>query len=689
MTLTVRRLVKNGKGGKTSIGGTVYPNKTAANAATSTKKGETSLPVAIAGRTTDVVEVANEIKAQREIETARALDRVREIGDAAVEIADNFSGGMTGGNSIKSKAMYNSILSEYVFTDIDSNDAIQAGRTKDVAINRIYRDILYHDPICSSGVDLMSTMPFSDFTLTGAKDNKVYSKFEESLQNMNIKGLLPQLSTEYMTHGMFVATTMFDENEGVFVGIVPQMPDYVEITPVPIFGRDPLVTLMVGEAFKNIVSRNDDPRMKEYEKIMTPSQDTLRPEAKDVIYIPRRALIRDYRGVSVFRRLLTSWLLERALYRGTIDQSMKRQRSITHLIMGDTDWTPTQEEMQATADILSAADLDPVGAIFVTRTGVSVNDIRNANDLWKVTDLSDFFMQNKLRSLGISESFLSGDASYNSLEQAMSVFVEQMRSYREMLSYELFYDRTFPRIAATNDFLKRRYGLETAEGIKPVRHNGFGDTRQGKLAIGGSYGGQFFERADGELSREERNNLFIPTVHWIKRLRPEADGEYLGLLATLQENNVPVTLRTWAAAGGLDLDALLNQQNDDMELRKKIKKWMEVIKPPEPGMGGEEGGAGGGAADQLDLSFLTENAMPSRPSIIERFADVDPDTHGMQNVAGGKRHILSKKGRGILEERMNRKVAEVAANLAAVNNRIARLEESKLAEQKTSKTYTA
>ncbi|QIG70363.1 hypothetical protein EVB87_263 [Rhizobium phage RHph_N28_1] len=660
MTFNVRRLVKNGKNEINTAAGGVLNTRTGELAS---GKSEPATGVVV-GRSADVNTLHEHNKAVA-VEQARAEVKIRE--DLAVETADNHSGGLGGGNQIRNKNMYGSILDEYIHTDIDATDAVQMGRTKDVSVNRLYRDMFYHDPICGGAVDLMSTMPFSDFSLQGAKDPKVYQKFEDSIHNMNIKPLLPQLSAEYMVHGLFVATTMFDQNEGTFDGIVPQQIDYVEITPVPIFGRDPLITLMVGEAYKDLV-KTDDPRMKEYESLIKPAQETLKPDPQDVLYIPRRALMRDFRGVSIYRRLLTNWLLERALYRGTIDQSMKRQRSVTHLICGDQDWTPTQAEMQQMADMLAAADLDPVGALFVTRTGVQVNDIRNANDLWKVTDLADFFTQNKLRSLGISESFLSGDASYNSLEQAMSVFVEQMRSYRDMLSYELFYDRTFPRIANANEFMKRRYALETADGMQIVEEIQRGNIDQLSLFSKGGLGGAFFDRADGEsitkLSREEKAALFIPTVHWFKRLRPEADQEYIGMLQQLQENGLPIPLRMWAAAGGIDLDSLLNQKKDDLELRKSLKDWTKVIHPPEEG--GDMPGAPGGGGDGLDLSHVTapRRASTLRPkNIIDRFKDVDPEQYGARNMAGGKRHIMSAKGQKIMEEKVNKQIATAAAEV--------------------------
>lgn len=655
--MKLRRLIKNSANEKTTSPGIVIDSGRVVRSNGKSEPAPTALAV---GRSTNLDTLKEEAKKDIEAHTNQYLETA--------------SDGMSGGSTIRGRNPYGSLMEGFIHTDIDATSGQQMGKNKDTGISRIYRDIYYHDPICGSAIDLMSNMPFSDFSLAGSKDSKVYQKYDESVHNMNIKPLLPILSNEYLTQGLFVSTTIFNEADGIFNGIVPQQIDYVEIQPVPIFGRDPLITLMVGEAYKSLDS--SDERMTEYKDLIKPGQDVLKPKPEDVIYIPRRALLRDFRGVSILRRVLSTWLLERALYRGTLDQGMKRQRSITHLTAGDQEWTPTQEEMGQLANMLVSADMDPVGAIFVTRTGVNVSDIRNANDLWKVTDNSDFFTQNKLRSLGISESFISGDASYNSLEQAMSVFIENMRAYREMITYELFYDKTFPRIAQANDYQRRRYGLETASFSDPNQGELFGSDLAPPMAL-------FHERAS-TMTREERNNLFIPKIQWHKRLRPEADQEYLGLLSTLQENGLPIPLRIWAAAGGLDLDSIMNQKSDDLELRSKVKEWMGKIKPVE----GAEGGAGPDAGFDLS-SVISAIKQPKTNRFTERLATLDPDSVAPHNIAGGKRHILSKKGEKILNEKIDKKIAAAAASVAAKVNRLeARMEEMARANSSDPKFYT-
>lgn len=682
MTLPVRRLLKNPKNSTSTTPEAVFGDN---EKRVSAPAKPTGIPFAVVGRSIDVTAKGKEV-----IEQAK-----QDARDAIVETANGASGpdGGLGGSTIRSQNLYGSILDQYLHTDIDATDATQMGRSKDTSINRIFRDMYYHDPVCGSGVDMLSVMPWSDFTLGGARNDKAYEKFYNSTASMNTTKLLPQASAEYFVYGLFCSTTLFNQDEGEYNGVVPQNIDFIEVAPVPIFGRDPLITLMVGEAAKNLI-HTDDPRMKQYEALIPKDKETLRPKPEDVMYIPRRALMRDYRGVSIYRRLLTTWLFERALYRGTLDQSMKRQRSITHLMLGDTDWTPTQEEMGAMASNLVGADLDPVGAIFVTRTGVQVNDIRSANDLWKVTDNSDFFMQNKLRALGISEAFLSGEYSVNALDQAMSVFVENMRAFRDMMTYEMFYDKTFPRIAQANELMRKRVGLEEA---KLTRDDADFITRisQGRSTRGfrpkvdvqmNLFGDNTYMMDKAEMTREDRNLLFIPEVHWLKRLRPEADDAYLGMLGTLQQAGVPIPLRVYAAAGGLNLDSIENQMDDDMELRKKFKPWVKSMAPEEPPM---EGGAPGGGADggdgNLDLSFVNQSSFKRR-GVLNR--EYDKDNTGVRNVdSQGKRRVQTRKGKDIMEEKLNKQIAASAAILGQRINALETRQEQLFVERNQTKKF--
>jgi len=579
----------------------------------------------------------------------KRLDEARKHGN--IETADSASGsGIPAGTSttnISGKSNYNSILQEYFEPDI-VNDGLSRSSDYTRGINQVYRDIYYHDAVAGSAIDLMSNMPFSNFTIGGTKDSKTLRPFEESVASMNITQLLPVISNEYLVHGMFCATTVFDTESGVYKGIVPQNPDMVSVTPVPLFGHSPLITLDTGNALK-VLQNSTDPRAKEYLDLMKSGGKDVtsyNPAPEDVVYIPRRALARDYRGVSALRRMLMPWMIEKALYRGTVDQSIKRQRAITHMTVGDETWTATSEDMAALADMFMAADLDPVGAVFVTRPGVAVEELKDPGNLWKVSDLESFFTTAKLRALGVSESFLTGETTFSALEQVMTVFVEQLRAYREMITNELFYENIFKRISDHHNITTKRYGIETSDsGADPTQLDLF-DTKGVVPKFEGAY----------STGSEGASGLLIPRVQWHKRLRPEADQQYLDMLNTLSEKNIPIPVRIWAAAGGLDLDNMMNQQDDDIQLREKLKEWSSRAKEAS---GPPPGGDGGGGFEGSALLGIQPKG------ILNRGSESDMEELSSRNVdSAGKRHIRSAKYSKIAEEKENKKIAVAAAEMA-------------------------
>lgn len=600
------------------------------------------------------------------------IDVVGDLGEVTAASSPSTS-------NIGPRNVFEDLLNGYI-SNTDGNSANKKGSIEpDTEMSRMYRDIYNSDPICGSAVDLMSNMPFSDFTLAGAKDAKYLSAYEESLDNMHMQAFLPVLSTEYLVEGRQCSTTLFDENEGHYTGIVPQDTNYVSVLPVPIFGVDPIVTLRLGDAIKQLRDAKD-PRVQEYlTRLNIPADGQHKPDPKDVIYIARSNLNRDVVGTSIYRRIVPAWILEKAMYRGTLDQAFKRQRAIAHMTVGDEEWTPTPEEMQQLATMLMAADLDPVGAVMVTRNGVNVNEIRSGDAFWKVTDLSDFFTTVKLRALGISEAFLSGESTFNSLDQVLSVYVENMRAYRDKITAEIFYERLFPRIAEARNYTQKAHGLSLQTASESETDNVSGVPNP------------YFIGASEEPYRRislKHSKMLIPQVYWHKRLRPEADSAYLEVLNTMTEKGIPVPVRLWAAAGGLDLKSLLNQKDEDMKIRDEIKDWNKSIAKSLPGgdmMGGMDGGGG---EDGGELASVTASSFRRR-GILSRGSDEAMEKYSARNTDGtGKRHLLSRKGQKALEQSINKNIAEVAASLAQRLNRMeARMEEKFREANSTSKTY--
>jgi intein/homing endonuclease len=265
----------------------------------------------------------------------------------------------------------------------------------DITMRAMYRDIYMHDPIAGSAVDLQAQLPFSDFTLSGLPSQDMLRTYAKSLEAIHVKTLLPELAVDYQVEGQFIGYANFDDSEKRITSIMPQNMDHCEITELPIYGRDPIIDVKMPDSVKKLLSKND-PRVTE---VFNKYGDDLKDMAKKgkfpldprfTIFIARRTFTTTTLGTSYYRRIVPIWLWEKALLRGTIDLSYRRQKSILHLMVGDEEWEPNNSELTQLVNMFIQADVDPTGAIVATRPGISTQEIRNGSDFWRYDEIYDF-----------------------------------------------------------------------------------------------------------------------------------------------------------------------------------------------------------------------------------------------------------------------------------------------------------
>ena len=436
-----------------------------------------------------------------------------------------------------------------------------------VLMHKLFRIIHRFDSVAGPAVDLISIMPFSEVTLVGINDKKILDVYEESIQELHLQTLLPDIASEFLVIGRVIGSLLFDSIRGIWTDIIIQDPDFCEITNIPLRGHDPKIDLKVSEDLKDFL-RSKDPRDLEAKKdIPKDLADQLLQHAMipldpaSTLYLPRQTTPYDFMGSSIYNRILPFFALEKTLVNGTLIGAKRRQRSILHVTVGESDlWEPDEEDISTIARMFMQADEDPQGAIVATRMGVETNEVRAGSDFWKISDEWDFLSNAKMRALGINESFLSGDATYNTMEVALSVFVEMLRNFRDNLVSRIFYEKLFPTLAVIHGF-KKRSQAELAHRIR-------------------------IEGAPVDSS------LIIPQINFHKQLRPEADSAYLDVLSTMEEKGIPIPLRTWASAGGLSLERIMDMKDEDLKNRAETKKWLKVVKSEENENEGEEESSG-------------------------------------------------------------------------------------------------
>lgn len=450
-------------------------------------------------------------------------------------------------------------------------DLILTGLVNDQQLpqmRKFYRDIYHYDAISGSTVDLMSTLPFSNFTLSGAP-TKMLNTYNSAIERLNFKSINPEISTCYLVDGEFVATTVYDRRVKGFTDLLPYKLDSCEMQYMPFYSMDPVITVSMDKDMEEFLNSTDEAvaRLRKLvpQQLLSAMKDgeyTLDPLT--TLYMARRSLT-DAHPQSYFKRILPIYLLEKVMIRGTLVEASKRQRSSLHVQAGDDNWEPTGEELAALVALFQQADLDPLGATIATRQSITASEIRQGGDFWKWTDMVDQLNGLKMRALGISETFLSGDQSYNTAEVSLSVFIENLKAYREYFTHRMFYNKLFPVIAAVNGFTK---------------------DAQAKM--------QKEMAADAGLNFRvnDASKYVIPTVRWHKSLEPHTDRDTMEMLDAMAEKGIPIPIRLIAAAGGLQLDNILNEVDEDIAVRKKLQQYQNELGKLAPQQGGEEGAEG-------------------------------------------------------------------------------------------------
>ena len=458
-----------------------------------------------------------------------------------------------------------------------------------------YRDMYLHDSVAGSAVDIQSTFPFSDWELRGldAADIKIYN---DSLERLDLQELLPQISVAYLTDGFFAGSLVFDPHKKQFMDILIHDALCCEIINSPFHNIEPTITVHTNGQTKFYLD-NPSEYAKAYLATMpTAFLELLKSDAFELdpvstLYIARRQLT-DRAYTSYLQRLLPMYLIEKVLFRGTLVEAQRRQRATTHIQAGDDLWTPTDDELHAITEMFQATEADPLGAWIATRNNIQVSEFRTAGDIWKWYETSESLTPMKLRALGISDAFLSGDANFASSESAYSTFVETVESYRNHLTNKIFYKKIFPLIAVVN-------GLYN-EGVEAPKPNSIA---------------QFLFNANN------RQAMRMPKLHWHKQLEVRDQQSQFDMLEKISEHGIPVPLTTWIAAAGLDIEALLRDLEESTDLEEKLAKYK---KSDEEGGSDEDYGMFASTADtrtdeQLDdPTTWTTQSMKSKWAKLKR-----------------------------------------------------------------------
>lgn len=417
-----------------------------------------------------------------------------------------------------------------------------------------YKDMYYFDNICGTAADLRSELPFSEYTLTGVSDPKVLEHYQAAMDELKPIQFLRRLLADYFVFGSVAYAMIFDDTRGYFLSPVPLNLENCTFLQTPLLNDAPFIDYTMDEGMKDFVKayNTGDARVKDYlgqrpgllkliaantgQKLQLDPETTLYLERNDLSYSPKTT-------VSYYARALKYYEYEKRIFRGTIDLSEKRLKSILHLMIGNDNILPTSDTLAEISNAFKTANLDPTDAIVATHNYVQTNEIRQPTDFWRWDEISDFTNRGKMIALGINEQFLSGDISYASLESALSVFLDQLLWDRTYVTDRVFYKTLFPYIAKENGFISEEDRQRVQEVV---------ESRDIKL-------NPFLQ----EKEVHQKMQYQIPSIMWHKALKPRVDKDWMETLSTLEDREIPIPYRMWLTAAGIDAEELMQEYETD------------------------------------------------------------------------------------------------------------------------------
>lgn len=445
--------------------------------------------------------------------------------------------------------------------------------------NKIYKD----DAVAGSAVDFIRIFSWSDFTLTGMRDPEKMKLFQTALEMFQPVTTMPEIEGEALKQGRSISTMLFDQERMTWTGLLPHDAIDCEITPIPVRGFDPKIDVTTSAemmAFLKSKDARDIPAQQvipdRLRKAMLSGKAQLDPLT--TMFVPRRVSLTDFKGTSIYWRILPYYAIEKALLQSTIANARRRTRSILHVQAGvDNQWEPSDQELQDLISMFIATEDDPAGAVIATRNGIQTNELRQGSDHWKISEEQDSLRAAKLAALGVSDAMLSGDANFNTVDATLTMFVESKKVSRAHYTREVIYNRLFAQVARVNGFVKT--ATSAADAAHGVRTGGR------RLAMASPMSVE-------EAMKIPLADLEMPRVHWTKNLSPQSDAAYLDILDRAEQKGIPVTAAMYASASGIDLNQLVEALPDDKRLRAKFAKYKPAA---QEGGGGGFGGGGGGA----------------------------------------------------------------------------------------------
>lgn len=445
---------------------------------------------------------------------------------------------------------------------------------------RYWRLFYRMDNVFGNVMDMYAELLTSDFQLVGpGVDGEVRDVYEDMIDATNIVQKQRWFPIAYLVDGEVIINTVWNDKERMFTYVGFINPAAVEVKDVAFLASNPFITMKISDEELSIL-RDTGPAGEKFRKKLTPQMQRMVYQGgavpldtdEEVTYIPRKLTPFDMRGTGIASRLWRIFMYEDAIVNASIQTARRHAAPVKVVTVGNaaTGWVPPPSQVQELMNLLATAESDPM-AWLVWHPYIHFEAWGTTNLAMNIGKEYDNIEKMKLVALGVSKAFLSGEVTYASAEKGLQVFLNRLRSFRQVMENTWWYPRFFRQLAEKNDFIQPT----EAELSHHVRI---------------------------KLSREElrRNKRYIiPTIKWKEALDPQIQMDIFRAVDVLT-SKLGIKISKTTAMGFLNLDyedeAALAQQEQEKEEEekrrqedKKLLERHEVGKPfsplPEPSEG--------------------------------------------------------------------------------------------------------
>ena len=543
-------------------------------------------------------------------------------------------------------------------------------------LRRKYKDMYYFDNICGTAVDLRSELPFSDYSLVGISDPNVLSIYEDAMEELRVLQFLRRLLADYYVIGAAIYSLIWDDDRKIFFSPRPLNVDNCQFIQTPLLNDEPFINYNPDDYLKPFLAAKEksDPRILEYLKKRpglsklflntTGAQGKLELPPETTLYLERTNLSTppspqgsyDSGCLSYYSRALKFYEYEKRIYRGTLDLAEKRLKSILHIMVGSDTVIPDQLWLGEVADAFKTANLDPTDAVIATNALIQTNEVRQPTDFWRYDESYDFLTRAKLSALGLNEDFMSGSQNYNTADNAMTVFLEQLKADRSHVTDYVFYKKIFPFIAKENGFIAK----DDIDSIKDK----LDDQEEASNRIHSQ--DIKLNPFNQEKDYQKKIRYQIPRIHWHKSLKPKGDKDYMDNLQALKDQGIPIGWSMQLVAAGVNIDDLLSSLEEDNYLKDKLKPYMQ----DQEGEGSSEDEGGDFGTEESIFRDPSNILQPLGLNVRAKIGDLNNEQ--VQSAfkpykidKAGKRIAMSKREEQMYRENLNKHISQTLAEKQA------------------------